>query len=282
MKKILYVLVLAALFACERGEEEKCAVQPDVSENVSVHFEHFQDSLINISSKRKLLSLLSRQPGLRDYIFRRGEYPDDSVFVQSLMRKFNNRNMDTLYMETKRIFGDHSDLERQFTEAFTNLKHYYPDFNPPKVQTVVSGLDSDMLVSDTLIIISLDFYLGRKGKYRPQMYEYILRRYDPEDIVPSCMLLYGIDAKRNATDLNDKTVLAEMIAYGKSFYFAKHMLPCVPDSVFVWYTPSEIKGARENEDLIWDRFLQDKVIFSTSMITKRNYVGERPFTSQVG
>jgi uncharacterized protein YjaZ len=86
----------------------------------------------------------------------------------------------------------------------------------------------------------------------------------------------------NKTDLNDKTVMAEMIAYGKAFYFAKHMLPCVPDSVFMWYTKEEIQGARENEDLIWARLIQDKVLYSTNMIEKRNYLGERPFTSQVG
>ncbi len=41
-----------------------------------------------------------------------------------------------------------------------------------------------------------------------------------------------------------------MIAYGKAYYFAKHMIPCLPDSVFIGYTSDEIKGARENEDLI--------------------------------
>ncbi len=44
----------------------------------------------------------------------------------------------------------------------------------------------------------------------------------------------GIDGGRNKTDPADKTVLADMVAYGKSFYFAKRMLPCVADSVFVW------------------------------------------------
>jgi hypothetical protein len=109
-----------------------------------------------------------------------------------------------------------------------------------------------------------------------------MRRYDPHDIVPSCLLLYGISERFNKTELKDRTVLADMVAYGKSFYFAKRMLPCTPDSVLIWYTSEEINGARENEDLIWARFIQDKVLFSTSVIDKKNYLGDRPNTIQVG
>jgi isoleucyl-tRNA synthetase len=107
-----------------------------------------------------------------------------------------------------------SSLEAEFEEAFANLKYYYPDFTPPKIQTVVSGLDTDLFVSDSLIVVSLDFYLGRGAKYRPKMYEYLLRRYDTNDIVPSCLLIYGISDRFNKTELADKTVLADMIAYG--------------------------------------------------------------------
>ena len=96
------------------------------------------------------------------------------------------------------------------------------------------------------------------------------------------MLIYGISPRFNQTDLKDRTVLADMIAYGKSFYFAKHMLPCTPDSVLIWYTPEEIGGAHQNEDLIWARFVQDKVLSSTNVMDKKNYLGDRPVTTQVG
>jgi hypothetical protein len=96
------------------------------------------------------------------------------------------------------------------------------------------------------------------------------------------MLIYGINDSINKTQLNDKTVLADMIAYGKSFYFAKHMLPCVPDSVFIWYTPQEINGSVKNQDLIWARFIESQVLFATSHTVKKDYLGERPITVQVG
>lgn len=284
MKKWLPLfLLIGVIWSCsEKGKEER-VFKPDVS-NLKVTFEflQFQDSLASIKSKKELLGILKRNPLMRDYIFRRSEYPDDSAFVNELYRKFTDPNIDTLLQDTKRVFGDLTNLKSQFKEAFTNIKYYFPDYNPPKVYTVISGLDTDLLVTDSIIIVSLDSYLGKGARYRPKYYDYLLRRYEPEDIVPSCLLIYGIDDRLNRTELKDKTILAEMVAYGKSYYFARHMLPCVPDSTFMWYTTPDINGARENEDLIWARFIQDKILFSTSMMDKRDYLGERPYTIQVG
>ncbi|HEY9046181.1 MAG TPA: gliding motility lipoprotein GldB [Ohtaekwangia sp.] len=275
-----FILVLAG---CTKEEEDKCAFVPDTAgKKVTVVLEQFQDSLVNVKSKTDLVNVLTHQPLIRDYIFRRAEYPGDSVFINELYARFNNPHLDTIQSEVKRVFGDLSSLKATFEEAFTNLQYYYPDFTPPKIQTIISGLDTDMLVSDSLIIVSLDFYLGKGAKYRPKVYDYLLRKYDPDDIVPSCLLIYGIDNYFNKTDMKDKTVLADMVAYGKSFYFAKHMLPCIPDSVLIWYTPEEIRGSRANEDLIWARFIESNVLFETSHVVKKDYLGERPVTVQVG
>jgi hypothetical protein len=285
MRFLFVVALVSVLFlsGCTK-DEEACVFIPETSDiKMNVNIEPFQDSLINVESRDELVAFLTRQPIIRDYIFRRSEFPDDSVFINELYNRFNNPHLDTLLQETKQVFGDLSSLRSEFEQAFKNIAHYYPEFNPPKIQTVVSGLlGNDMLVSDTLIIISLDFYLGKEGKYRPKVYDYLMRKYDPNDIVPSCMLIYGISDRFNKTNPSDRTVLADMVAYGKSFYFAKHMLPCVPDSVLIWYTPEEIKGSRKNEDLIWARFIEDQVLFSTSQELKRDYLGERPVTIQVG
>jgi hypothetical protein len=279
---VLLIFLGVWLASCNSDKEEACVFQPDVSSKVPVDFEMLQDTLMNISSKKELVELLTRHPAIRDYIFRRAEYPDDSVFVKELYNRLTNAHLDTLHMEIQRVFGNGSSLKEQFEEAFSNIKYYYPNFSPPKIQTVISGLDTDLLVTDSLIIVSLDFFLGNGAKYRPKMYTYLLRKYDPNDIVPSCLLIYGISERYNKIQPSDKTVLADMITYGKAFYFAKHMLPCEPDSVFIWYTPEEISGSRKNEDLIWARFIESQVLFSTSNKVKQDYLGERPVTIQVG
>lgn len=282
MKKVLLAFLALLLWKCG-PHEEKCVFVPDVSpDKMKVEVGHFEDTLANINSKQELVDFLTRQPLIRDEMLRRAEYPNDSVFIDEMFKRFSNPGIDTLLAETKKVFGDGSTLENEFRQAFANLQYYYPDFTPPVIKTLITGLDTDLFVSDTLILVSLDFFLGRGARYQPKTYDYLLRRYDPHDIVPSCLLIYGIDPRLNKTDANDRTMLADMVAYGKSFYFAKHMLPCTPDSILIWYTGEEIKGADENEDLIWARFLEDQVLFSTNVLDKKNYLGDRPATIQVG
>lgn len=279
---MLFVFLAALLWRCG-SEEEKCVFIPDTKPGeIELRVEHFEDTLANISSRKALVDFLTRQPLIRDEMLRRAEYPDDSVFIDQLFMRFSNPGIDTLMMETKKVFGDGSALENEFRAAFANLKYYYPDFTPPVIKTLITGLDTDLFVSDSLILVSLDFFLGENAKYRPKTYDYLMRRYDPHDIVPSCLLIYGIDPRINKTDLKDRTMLADMVAYGKSFYFAKHMVPCTPDSILIWYTGKEIEGAKANEDLIWARFLEDRVLFSTNVLDKKNYLGDRPATIQVG
>ncbi len=282
MKRLPFVLIAFVLWNCGSDKEE-CVFVPDVSsQEITLDFQRFEDTLANISTKSELVGFLTRHPLIRDEMLRRAEYPDDSVFINEMFRRFTNPGIDTLLLETKRVFGDGSALEEEFRQAFANLRYYYPDFVPPRIKTLITGLDTDLLVTDSLILVSLDFFLGPGARYRPKTYEYLMRRYDPHDIVPSCVLIYGISPRYNKTDLRDRTVLADMVAYGKSFYFAKHMLPCTPDSILIWYTREEIQGADANQDLIWARLIEDKVLFSTSVIDKKNYLGDRPATLQVG
>jgi hypothetical protein len=283
MKKYLvFVFISAVMWSCGTDDEqEKCAFTPDAAP-VSLAMERFEDSLVNFSSKQQMVDFFTRYPLIRDYVFKRTQYQNDSAFINKIYARLSNPHLDTLLMETKRTFGDGSKMKKEFEQAFANLRYYYPNARLPKIQTVISGLETDLLVTDTLIIVGLDMYLGEKGKYRPQVYDYILRQYNPENIVPSCMLIYGIDGLYNKTDITDKTVLADMIAYGKSFYFAKQMLPCVPDSILIWYSAEEIRGARKNQDLIWARLIQDEVLYETSHLVKQSYLGERPKTIEVG
>lgn len=264
------------------NDKEVCVFVPVTEKKAEIRFTSLSDSLLRVTSKSELVRMLTRYPVLRDHFFRRSDYPDDSVFINELYRRFTNPHIDTLLMEVRRVFGEEQKLKSEFEQAYTNLLYYYPDARIPDIQTAISGLHTDMVVTDSVIIVGLDFFLGKGAKYRPNMYQYLLRQYTPQNIVPSIMLLNGISNQYNATDPADKTVLADMIAYGKSFYFAKHMLPCVPDSVFIWYSQEEINGARENQDLIWYRLIEDQVLYSTNHLIKQRYLADRPKTIEVG
>lgn len=281
-KLIVCIVGLVLMWSCKQNTEEKCAFVPDTKAiTVNLQFEALEDSIPAITTKKQLVDFFARHTTLRDFVFGRTAYPDDSVFINELFTRFSNPHFDSLLLETKRVYGDLSELKAEFNNAFVTLKYYYPDFQPPKIQTVITGLETDLFVTDTLIVVGLDYYLGKGAKYRPNMYEYMLQRYEKTFIVPSVMLLYGIDSRLNETDLQDRTVLADMITYGKAYYFAKHMLPCVPDSVLIGYSAEEMAGARANQDVIWKKLVEDEVFFATGAQAKQKYIAERPKTFDV-
>lgn len=280
---IVFFLLATALFSCSKENKvEECVEAPPSVKTVSLQLEQLQEILPSVRSKGELVQFLGRYPIIRDQVLHRAEYPDDSTFINTLYQRFTNPHIDSLLIETNQVFGDQSQLKKEFEDAFANIQYYYPEVTLPKIQTIITGFDTDLFISDTLIVVGLDYYLGNGAKYRPNMYEYILQQYIPQNIVPSVMLLYGIDARINATNMNDRTVLADMIAYGKSFYFAKRMLPCTPDSILMNYNHKDMEGARGNQDLIWFRLVEDKVLYSTAQQDKQHYLGQRPKTVEVG
>lgn len=281
---ILLLLIVPLIFSSCDSAYNECTYQPDISgSQINIEIEQLEDKFVNVQSREELSALLEENTVIREYFMKRSTYPNDSIMLDVLMKKFQNPHIDTLSMEVKRIFGDLSGLEEDLSKAFSHLKYYYPDAQIPKIQTVISGLAHDMYFSDSLIVIGLDYYLGQGAQFRPlSLYQYMLQRYSPEYIAPSIMLLKGISEEYNATKLSDKTALADMVAYGKSFYFAKSMMPCVPDSVLIWYTQEEMEGVRENRQIIWAHLLENEILFETNHMIKKKYLDERPKTYEIG
>jgi hypothetical protein len=277
-----YLFLLLILAACGDDEKQQCAFIPDTGNiQVSFQFESLEDSLPAIQTKDQLVGFLTRHPQLRDGFFNRQGYPDDSTYINELFNRFTHPAVDSLLMETHRVFGNGEELKKQFEAAFKNIKYYYPDFKAPTIQTVISGLETDVMVTDSLVLIGLDYFLGADARFKPNMYEYMQKRYHKDFVVPSVVLLMGIDGRTNKTNPEDKTVLADMVAYGKAYAFTKRMLPCTPDSVLIGYTQKETDGALVNEATIWKRMIQDQVLFGTSHMTKQKYIAERPKTSEI-
>ena len=109
MKRLSAVLFLVCigLFSCKKTNEEKCAFVPDAKNiSVIVKIENFEDSVASIATKKQLANFLTRHPALRDHFFGRESYPSDSIFINELYRRFTSPSIDTLLIETHRVFGN--------------------------------------------------------------------------------------------------------------------------------------------------------------------------------
>ncbi|GHE55870.1 MULTISPECIES: hypothetical protein [Roseivirga] len=189
-----------------------------------------------------------------------------------------NPYVDTLYQETLALISA-QEVAYELDQAFGRLKGIYPDFSAPKVQAVYSAFGKDLFLSDSLIVIGLDYYLGEEASYRPNIYDYILNRMSPDHLVPQLMQFMSL--RYNKTKQDSRTVLDEMIYYGKAMAFAKQMLPCVNDSLIIGYSRQQLADATVSEALIWSHFVEERLLYSEDPTAITRYIDERPSVLEI-
>ncbi len=229
---------------------------------------------------------LNQNPALARLYF--GEsLADDAAsdsLAQELARRFNDPELNLLHRQAQTEFGDLADLRAQLGEGFANSQKAFPDFKPPRVVAMFTGfLGPDLVVTDSLIVIGLDWFIGPGAKYRPQgaaYPDYILRRYTKPFLAPA--IITAIAARYNADNKQDQTILAEMVYYGKSYVFTKTMLPNAPDSTIIGYTDRQLTETAAAQDVVWAHFIDKQLLYQTTPDLKNRYLNERPFTAEIG
>ena len=278
---ILFTILVFFCWACQTSSDD-AVERPDVSDiAVDVDIIRLEQELFSSTSKNEVRLFLEQNKSFAQNFLRLDEYPHDSVVVNQLYSLIQNPSLDTVYQESQQIFGDMEAIRQDFETAFKYIKYYYPDFEAPTIYTVVTGFGNDLYVSDDMIVIGLDYFLGEKATYRPaQIPQYILRRYTPEHVVPTVILL--LSQQYNTIDREDQTMLADMIYYGKSYYFTDFVLPKTPDSLLIGYTAEEMEGVQVNERRIWEHFLKNELLYENNHMVKKKYLQERPNTLEIG
>ncbi len=193
--------------------------------------------------------------------------------MEENIKLLQNPYLDTLYQQTFKLINT-QEVAYELDQAFARIKSFYPEFESPKVQAVYSAFGKDLYLSDSLIVIGLDYYLGEEASYRPNVYDYILRRFTPEHLVPQ--LLQFMSLPYNQTKEGQRSVLDEMIYYGKALAFAQQMSPCSDENLIIGYTRQELADATVSEAVIWNHFLENRLLYSEDPNAITRYVDERP------
>lgn len=249
---------------------------------VSIDIKRWDQQIFELDDKQEIADFLDLHPLYSQQFLHVDQHPHDSMAVNYLNAFISNPASEVLKAEIHSTFGELDELKQHLEQAFKYLQYYYPEFMVPQIYTAVTGFaGNDLFVSDSVIIIGLDYYLGEEATYRPLEFpQYILKRYSQEYIVPSIILL--LSSGLNKTEMEDKTMLAEMIYYGKAYYFTKQILPFTSDSLLIGYSSEEIWDVNQNQDLIWAHFVDKQLLYETSHFTKKKYMDERPKTVEIG
>jgi len=245
---------------------------------IPLEVQRLERVLFGLERKEQLQAFLDSHPVFTTQFLH--QVTDPSSLVDKLYAMVQNPDMGDLYQEVQRVFSDTAALQAQLQQAFRYLKYYYPDFQPPQVVTFVTGMGVDLYVSQELIVIGLDFFMGEEAKFRPTaLPQYILRTYQPAYLVPKIILL--LSQHFNKVDATDQTLLADMLYYGKALYFAQAVLPQVADHLLLGYTPAQLDAVRQHQEGVWTHFIDQALFYTTNHLTQSAYIDDRPFTVEI-
>ncbi|WP_051718420.1 hypothetical protein [Hymenobacter sp. IS2118] len=276
----LFFALSFGLGACKSGPADGCRTDAAAdAPAVSVRVTHLETQFFKIKSPADAQRFMAANPAFARYYLQR-QPANEQQLATKLAQLASNDALQQLGRETAAAFPDSAALSHDLSELFRRVHFYFPDFKAPPAVTYVSGfLNKDIYVNDSLLVLSLDWFAGPKASKRPDLPQYMLRRYTPPGLVP--LLAQNISTKYNRHELTANTMLDAMVNAGKSLYFASQVLPCTPDSLLLGYTSREMAGLEANEPRVWGHFLEKELLYSTTPFLVQKYVGERPNVPEI-
>lgn len=264
MKKCCTILLLVlALFSCETENK----IEEDISKvKVDLVIERFD----RVWSKARASDLNNIK---KTFPFLFSKHVPDSVFV----RRMSDSLQIELLSEVDKTFGEFSDSEVEILQLFQHLKYHDVTFKTPRVITLTNNVQyrDKVIVTDTIVLLPLDNYLGHDHKFYANIPKYITQNMKPAQIVPNLASEY---AKRYTFQSQKKTLLDDMIYFGKQLYFKDVMIPFKTDEEKIGYSETQLEFAKNNEGQIWTNFIENEYLFSTDSSLPGRFIADAPFS----
>ena len=258
-----FLMVLFLFFSCSDKNENRI----DVSEiNVDFSIKRYEVDFYN-AKKETLPKVKEKYP----YLFPK-EFPDSLSLL-----KIKDKQEQELFAETQKVYKDFSSIEKEFLSLFKHIKYYSPSFNEPNIVTILTNIDYDrrIIYADSLLLISLDVYLGKSHPFYGDYPKYIKENNSKEHIV--------VDAakaiiKEQIHPSIDRNFVSKMIHEGKKMYLLNLYLPLISDIIKIGYSQDKFNWAISNEEQVWMYFVDKKLLFSTETKLNKRFLENAPFS----
>lgn len=264
MRKLTVLLIFTVFFiSCDKKDKVEKAI-----EEVPVELDVERFDKVFYETPPEDLSKIKRQ---YPYFFPAGN--EDTVWTN----KMKNPLLRELHAEVQKTFGNFQKERGDLEELFRHIKYYFPETNLPKVITLISEVDtqSKVIYADSLLLISLDVYLGKDHKFYSGFPEYQRRTFEKSQILPDVVSDFSL---RKITPPTDRALLSQMIYFGKELYLKDVLIPQVSDADKIGYTPEQITWSQENEGYIWRYFVDEKLLYDSDPKLPGRFINPAPFS----
>jgi hypothetical protein len=205
----------------------------------------------------------------------------DSTFPEYLELFRTSDVVRTAYHDVNKQYPDLNRLTDRLTTAFKHYRYYFPDKPLPRVYTYISGFNQSFILTDSVLAIGLDKYLGAGYPFyrRLRLHRYLVRNMYPEKAVADYITtLTGSEWTLRTRQNND--LISKMLHEGKILYATKKILPDEADTVIFGFTAEQLRWCRNNEQQMWITLIENKLLFSTDPFTIKKLTDTAPYTSE--
>lgn len=288
----IWLILLTALFACSPPaknpiEEALRFDSPDSEEeikNLNIQVHRFEKDLFSISKEgfqTDTSELYKKYHTFFDLftsqIIRVGDkkFP---LFKENIFGFINDPDIQSVYKEVQKQYPN-LDKEREgLNIALSRFHSAFPDSLLPELNTIISGFNYNIVISDSALAIGLDMYLGDSCRFYEMLAlpEYKTKRMNRNNIVSDAIKGFLLGSFVNTHKDND--LISRMLYEGKIIYMVAQFLPHYNASQAIGYTVQEEEWCKENEGKIWSHFIDRKLFYSTDFNDELIYVNDGPFT----
>ena len=264
MKNVGFLLVLLLVFsACKENNQ----IEKEISK-VDIDFEIERVDLEFANAKPEDLSQLKS-----DYPFLFSVRIPDSVWVE----RINDPLQKELSHEVEKAYANFDDVYEDIESLFQHLKISDKTFTVPRVITVTSDVDyrNKTIVTDSIVLISLDTYLGTDHHFYEGIQRFLTLNMKRSQIVSDLAANYS---EGYILQNKPKTLLDDMIYFGKQLYFKDKMIPFKSDAEKIGYSQEQLAWAQANESEIWRYFIERELLFSTDNSLAGRFIADAPFS----
>ncbi len=263
-KLILSCLVLVSLFVtCQN----KNTLDVDVSKiPVQVRILRFDLDFYGQPSS-KLAEIKQKYP------FMFPPQVPDSIWA----KKMQDSLLLDLKTQVDSVFTDMNSYKQAITDVYKHIKYYLKKFKEPKIITLYSDWNylKKSVYVDSLQLVSLDNFLGTNNRIYKGIPLYIKQNMNPENL-PVAMAESIVETQ--VAPSNNKTFLAKMINYGKKLYLIDAYMPVTPDSLKIGYSSEKMQWARDNEEGVWQYFIDRELLYSSEQKLDMRFLNLAPYS----
>lgn len=261
----IFILIIGSLVLVSCDEDSK--LEEDISKiEMDFTVERFDKAFASATPTD-----LPKLKGAYPFLF--SKHVPDSVWIY----RINDTLQDQLLSEVGKVFNEFKDEKSDLESLFQHLAYYDKTFSIPRVVTLTNDVDyrNKTIVTDTLLLIALDNFLGEDHEFYQNIPRYLAKNMQRQQLVPEIAEGY---ARKYIYQINRSTFLDEMIYYGKLLYFKDVMIPFISDGEKIGYTEQELKWAEANESPIWSYFIEKELLFSTDSKLPSRFIADAPYS----